>query len=604
MSVTRRIFGQIAPYRGRYGLAILLYFFGSVMDGMTIVLLIPLFKHIFNTTGALQGGGSSLERFTTWLLSPVLDGTTPDQAVLRVVGLLSATILLKNIGNYAAGQLSVAVQEGVVRDLRSKLFSHLMTLDLRLFQKMRGGQILQRVINDVEQAKTVVNTTLARLLQNIFEIIVAATILLSASWRLTLLAFVGAPLLIIGMQFLVKRLRRHTRAREDEKGDMNAHVSERIGAMKLIRSYGAEDEESRRFYDQASAYRKKAIRTQRYATLTSPLTEVFGGMVLVLIIWGGTRSVLGGADGLTPETLISFLITALRMMSPIKSLSQFPANIAIALASADRVYQLLDMPSTEVDAPDAREARFAREVTFDHVRYSYGEDTEVLHDVNFTINRGEVVALVGPSGSGKTTLIEMLPRLHDPTAGAVRLDGVPITALTRRSVRALMGMVSQDTVLLNDTVRNNITFGHPGATDAQVEAAARAANAFEFIAALPEGFATMLGERGTRLSGGQRQRIAIARALLRDPPLLLLDEATSALDTESERLVQEAIDRLMADRTVLVIAHRLATVRDADRIMVLEEGRIVEQGSHDELYRAGGLYRKLYDLQFREESTT
>jgi subfamily B ATP-binding cassette protein MsbA len=599
VSVLQRIIRQVAPYRGRYTLAIVLYFVGSVLDGATVVFLIPLFKFLFGSAGALQAGGSSLERFTDWLLSPVLTGATPDQAVLRVVSLLVASILLKNVATYAAGQLSVAVQEGVVRDLRSNLFSHLMTLDLRLFQKMRGGQMLQRVINDVEQAKTVVNTSLSRLLQNVFEISVAAAILLSASWRLTLLAFIGAPLLILGMQVLVKRLRRHTRAREDEKGEMNAHVAERIGAMKLIRSYGAEVEEAKRFRDQASNYRRKAIRTQRYATLTSPLSELFGGMVLVLILWGGTRAVQAG-DGLTPQTLISFLITALRMMSPIKSLSQFPANIAIALASADRVYQLLDMPPTEVDAPGAREAAFSREVTFEHVRFRYGDDAEVLRDVDFTIKRGEVVALVGPSGSGKTTLIEMLPRLHDPTSGAVRLDGEPLTELTRTSVRRLMGMVSQDTVLLHDTVRNNITFGHPGATDAQVEAAARAANAHDFIGNLPEGYATVLGERGSRLSGGQRQRIAIARALLRDPPILLLDEATSALDTESERLVQEAIERLMQDRTALVIAHRLATVRDADRILVMEEGRIVEQGTHDELFQNGGLYRKLYDLQFRE----
>ncbi len=600
MSVLQRIIRQVAPYRGRYSLAIILYFVGSVLDGATVVFLIPLFKFLFGTAGALQAGGSALERFTDALLAPVIGGATPDQAVLRVVGLLVLSILLKNAATYAAGQLSVAVQEGVVRDLRSTLFAHLMTLDLRLFQKMRGGQMLQRVINDVEQAKTVVNTSLSRLLQNLFEISVAAAILLSASWRLTLLAFIGAPLLIFGMQFLVKRLRRHTRAREDEKGEMNAHVAERIGAMKLIRSYGAEVEEARRFREQASTYRRKAIRTQRYATLTGPVSELFGGMVLVLILWGGTRAVLGGEGGLTPQTLISFLITALRMMSPIKSLSQFPANIAIALASADRVYQLLDMPSTEVDAPGAREATFTRDITFDHVRFRYGDDADVLHDVSITIKRGEVVALVGPSGSGKTTLIEMLPRLHDPTSGAVRLDGVALTELTRPSVRRLMGMVSQDTVLLHDTVRNNITFGHAGATDAQVEAAARAANAHEFIEHLPEGYSTLLGERGSRLSGGQRQRIAIARALLRDPPILLLDEATSALDTESERLVQEAIDRLMQDRTALVIAHRLATVRDADRILVLEGGRIVEQGSHDELFQRGGLYRKLYDLQFRE----
>jgi subfamily B ATP-binding cassette protein MsbA len=596
----RRLIGQLRPYRGRYALAVLLYAAGSVLDGAVVVLIIPLLKYLFGEAGALGGGHSGLERFTEWLLHPVLAGTTPEQAVLRVVGLLVVSLVVKNATTYAAGQLSVAVQEGVVRDLRTSLFAHLMTLDLQLFQRMRGGQLLQRVITDVDQSKTVVSTTLARLLQNLFEIIVAVTILLAASWRLTLLAFIGAPLLVLGMQFLVKRLRRQSRARADEWGEITSYVAERLGAMKLIRSYGAEAQERQRFQAQASTYRRRVIRTQRYASMTSPVSELFGGMVLVLILWGGTRAVFAH-QGLTPQTLISFLITALRMLSPIKSISQFPATIAVGLASADRVYQLLDTPGSEADAPGARPASFGREIAFEDVRFRYGEDRDVLHGVSFTVRRGEVVALVGPSGSGKTTLVEMLPRLHDPTGGRVTLDGVPLTALERRSVRALIGLVSQDTVLLNDTVRNNITFGHAGATDAQVEAAARAANAHEFIAQLPDGYATALGERGTRLSGGQRQRIAIARALLRDPPILLLDEATSALDTESERLVQEAIDRLMRDRTVLVIAHRLATVRDADRILVLHEGRIVEQGDHEALYAAGGLYRRLYDLQFREE---
>ena len=598
MSTWRRLLAHLAPYRGRYALAVGLYFAASVLDGAMVLFLIPLFKFLFGNTGPLSVGHSGLEQFIDRFLGPVLANATPSGAVLRVVGLLILTILIKNVAGYAAGQLSVAVQEGVVRDLRTRLFGHLMTLDLQLFQKMRGGQMLQRIITDVDQAKTMVTATLARLLQNAFEIIVAAAILLSASWQLTLYAFVGAPLLVLGMQFLVKRLRRFGRDRANEWGEITAHVSERIGAMKLIRSYGAEREELDRFREQASTYRRKVIRTQRYSSLTGPVSELFGGMVLVMILWAGTRAVF--ARELMPETLIAFLITALRMQSPIKSLSQFPATIAQALASADRVFQLLDMPSTEVDGPGAKPATFTLDVTYDHVGFRYGDDREVLHDVTFTVRRGEVVALVGPSGSGKTTLVEMLPRLHDPVTGSVRLDGVPLTELTRPSVRALIGMVSQDTVLLNDTVRNNITFGHPGATDAQVEAAARAANAYDFIAQLPDGFATMLGERGSRLSGGQRQRIAIARALLRDPPILLLDEATSALDTESERLVQEAIDRLMQDRTALVIAHRLATVRDADRILVLEEGRVVEQGTHDELFQRGGLYRKLYDLQFRE----
>jgi subfamily B ATP-binding cassette protein MsbA len=275
--------------------------------------------------------------------------------------------------------------------------------------------------------------------------------------------------------------------------------------------------------------------------------------------------------------------------------------MALALASAERVFQVLDEPSTEVDRPGEGDAGFEREIVYDRVGFRYGAGDPVLTDVSFTIPKGRVVALVGPSGAGKTTLADLLPRFHDPTSGRILLDGVPLTRLRRRSLRSLMGVVSQDTVLLNNTVFANIAYGSPGATPERVEAAAEAANAAGFIRQLPQGFDTVLGERGTRLSGGQRQRIAIARALLRDPPILILDEATSALDTESERLVQQAIDRLMRERTVLVIAHRLATVRDADEIVVLHEGRLAQRGTHDELYRAGGLYRRLHDLQFRED---
>jgi subfamily B ATP-binding cassette protein MsbA len=275
--------------------------------------------------------------------------------------------------------------------------------------------------------------------------------------------------------------------------------------------------------------------------------------------------------------------------------------MAVTLASAERVFGFLDQPATEVDRPDDEIARFDQDIVFDRVSFRYPTGDPVLHEVSFRLPRGKVVALVGPSGAGKTTIADLLPRFHDPNSGQILMDGVPLTRISRRSLRSLMGVVSQDTVLLNDTVLANIAFGSPGASREQVEAAALAANAAGFIATLPKGYDTMLGERGTLLSGGQRQRIAIARALLRDPPILILDEATSALDTESERLVQQAIERLMLQRTVLVIAHRLATVRHADEIVVLEAGRVVQRGSHDELLRSGGLYRRLYDLQFRGE---
>jgi len=427
-------------------------------------------------------------------------------------------------------------------------------------------------------------------------------VLSQISFRLTLLTLACVPAMVLLLQALLKRLRRHSRARTQERGEVTATIAERIGAVRLIRAYGEEARESARFASQATRYRKQVIRTQRFSSLTSPLTEVFSGFLVILIIWAGTRpGLIGLGAPLAPEAIIVFLMAALKLTSPLKTISSYPAVMAVTLASAERVFEMLDEPSTEVERPGEGVARFEREVAFDGVSFRYGQGDPVLSQVTFALPKGKVVALVGPSGAGKTTLADLLPRFHDPTAGQITMDGVPLTRLTRRSLRALMGVVSQDTVLLNDTVHANIAYGSPKATRPQVEAAAQAANADLFIAQLPQGYETLLGERGTRLSGGQRQRIAIARALLRDPPILVLDEATSALDTESERLVQQAIDRLMAERTVLVIAHRLATVRDADEIVVLDAGRVVERGTHAELFRSGGLYRRLYDLQFRDQ---
>jgi ATP-binding cassette, subfamily B, bacterial MsbA len=519
--------------------------------------------------------------------------------VLLVVGLV-----LKNVLSYTSSQISVRAQEGLVRDLRSRLFSHLLALDLGFFQRTRAGQLISGLITEVDQTKTVISASLLSFFQNLVVVAITLVILSQISLRLTLLTLVFVPFLIFGLQGLIRRLRSHARARAHERGEITATAAERLGAIRLIRAYGEEGRETSRFAAQAERYRKRVIRTQRFSSLTSPVTEVFSGFLVILIIWAGTKpGLVGLAAPLAPEAIIVFLMAALKLTSPLKTISSFPAVMTVTMASAERVFEFLDQPPTEVDRPGEEAARFERDITFDRVSFRYGDDDLVLREVSFRLPKGRVVALVGPSGAGKTTLADLLPRFHDPTGGQVLMDGVPLTRLSRRSVRSLMGVVSQDTVLLNDTVRANIAYGSQGATPAQVEAAAVAANAAGFIAGLPDGYETMLGERGTRLSGGQRQRIAIARALLRDPPILILDEATSALDTESERLVQQAIERLMQERTVLVIAHRLATVRDADEIVVLEAGHVVQRGSHEELLRAGGLYRRLYDLQFRSEET-
>jgi subfamily B ATP-binding cassette protein MsbA len=597
-----RLLQLTRPYRGRLALGLVTTFLASLLDGFTLVILIPLLKHLFGTTGALHAGSTKLEALVDRLTQPLVAGASAGQAAGRLVVLLVVGLLLKNALGYAASQISVGVQEGLVRDLRTRIFDHLLTLDLGYFQRTRAGALISGIITEVDQTKTVITASLLSLFQNIIVVATTLAVLSQISLRLTLLTLACVPVMVFLLQSLLKRLRQHSRARARERGEVTATITERIGAVRLIRAYGEEARESARFASQASRYRRQVIRTQRFSSLTSPLTEVFSGFLVILIIWAGTRPSLMGLGGaLAPETIIVFLIAALKLTSPLKTISSYPAVMAVTLASAERVFEILDEPSTELERPGEGEARFERELVFDGVSFRYGQDDLVLSDVSFALPKGKVVALVGPSGAGKTTLADLLPRFHDPTAGAITMDGVPLTRLTRRSLRAIMGVVSQDTVLLNDTVQANIAYGSPGATRAQVEAAARAANADLFIAQLPQGYETLLGERGTRLSGGQRQRIAIARALLRDPPILILDEATSALDTESERLVHQAIDRLMADRTVLVIAHRLATVRDADEIVVLEAGRVVQRGTHEQLFRSGGLYRRLYDLQFRDQ---
>ena len=602
MRTELRLLRLVRPYWGLLAAGIAVTFLVSVLDGFVLVVLIPLLKNLFGTAGELHAGSTQLEALVDRMVGPLVAGLSPAEAAGRLVVVLVVGLLIKNSLSYLSSQITVRAQEGLVRDLRNRLFDHLLTLDLGFFQRTRAGQVISAMMTEVDQTKAVITASLVSLFQNLVVVAVTLVVLSQISMRLTLFTLAFVPLLVILLQRLVRRLRRHARARSKERGEVTATVTERIGAIRLIRSYGEEARESAGFDAQTNRYRKQVIRTQRFSSLTSPITEVFSGFLVILILWAATRPELLGLEApLAPATIIVFLMAALRLTSPLKTISGFPAVMALALASAERIFQVLDEPSTEVDRPGEGEAAFEREIAFDRVGFRYGGGAPVLSDVSFTIPKGTVVALVGPSGAGKTTLADLLPRFHDPTAGEIRLDDIPLTRLKRRSLRALMGVVSQDTVLLNNTVFANIAYGSPGASRERVEAAAEAANAAGFIRQLPQGFDTVLGERGTRLSGGQRQRIAIARALLRDPPILILDEATSALDTESERLVQQAIDRLMRERTVLVIAHRLATVRDADEIVVLDDGRLVQRGSHDELYRAGGLYRRLHDLQFRED---
>jgi subfamily B ATP-binding cassette protein MsbA len=592
----------MGPYRWLLVAAFIAAAVASVLDTTTVLFLDPLLKQLFGE-GVLSGGESFLERLIPRLLAPFLGGVAADAVAPRLVLLFLAVLTGKIVATYISAYLSVLVQEGMARDLRARLWQHLMQLDLAVFQRTRGGQIAAALVSDADQVKQVVVAALAAFFQNAVMIVAMLTTMLLLSWRLTVLVLIFAPLLVLAVQLLRVRLKRHARTFTHERGELTAMITERLGAMKLIRAFGTEESESDLLLGQANRYRKGFVRTQRFALLTSPASELFGGVMIMLVIWAAATPSVSGVHLEVSSTLV-FVILAAKLMSPIKAIAEVPAKLAVAEASGERVFAFLDEPATEIDPPDAVGATFDRDLVFDRVTFGYDPEHPVLRDVSFEVAKGEVVALVGPSGGGKTTLLELVPRFHEPQGGELRLDGVALPALNRRSLRSLIAVVSQDTVLLHDTVRGNIAYGRPGASDAEVEAAARAANAHEFILGLRDRYRTVLGERGTRLSGGQRQRIAIARALLRDSPILILDEATSALDTESERLVQEAIDRLMQDRTVLVIAHRLATVRNADRIVVLEEGRLVEQGVHADLHAQGGLYRRLHDLQFSAAEVT
>lgn len=534
------------------------------------------------------------------VLGEWLAGLPPFVAFERLCLLILTLFLVKNVADYAGSYLSVSVEQAAMRDIRQRLFAHLQRLPLSYLNARRSGELMSRLTSDIEALRGSLAAGISNLLKDGLTFTGYLMMVFAASWRLALFSFVVLPPVAWALVSIGRKMRKRSGRAQEEMASLTGVLQENIAGGRIVRAFAAERFEEARFERANTGYFRAFTRLRRVSAAAKPLSEYAIIVVAVAIGWMGAREVFQTRT-LPPERLFTFVAALLSMLSPVKSLSEIGGTLAAGLGAADRVWALLDTAPSIADAPDARAlAPFAHEIRYEQVTFAYDAERTVLHDVDFSVRRGEVVALVGTSGGGKSTTLDLLARFHDPVSGRVTFDGIDLRAASLASLRGQLGVVSQETILFHDTVRANIAYGLDQAEPAAIESAARAAHAHEFVSRMPRGYDTVIGDRGVLLSGGERQRLAIARALLRNPPILLLDEATSALDTESERLVQDALERLMKDRTVLVIAHRLSTVQHADRILVFEGGRIVQQGRHDELLAAGGTYRRLHDLQFRD----
>ncbi|MEO7866956.1 MAG: ABC transporter ATP-binding protein, partial [Candidatus Eisenbacteria bacterium] len=499
-----------------------------------------------------------------------------------------------------ASFLSVSVEQSATRDIRRALFAKLQQLSLGFYHGNRSGALISRVTNDVEAVRGALAAGISNLLKDGLTLVGCLVLVFLASWRMALFSMLVLPPAALALVAIGRKMRKRSGTVQERMGDLTGVLQESIAGARVVKAFGMERFEERRFERSNSGYYRAFVRLRRVSAAAKPLSEYAVIVVAVAIAWFGAREIFQ-THSMPPERFFGFVTAMLATMSPVRSLSEVGGTIATGLGAARRVFALLDTPATVVDRPGAVSLpALSDAIRFESVQFAYESGDEVLHGVTLEVKRGEVVALVGASGAGKSTTLDLLARFYDPTGGRITWDGVDLRDAAVDSLRTQLGIVTQETILFHDSVRANIAYGRPDCPPAQLEAAARAAHAHAFIEKLPQGYDTLVGDRGVRLSGGERQRLAIARALLKNPPVMLLDEATSALDTESERLVQEALERLMRDRTVLVIAHRLSTVQDADRILVFGNGLIVESGTHHELLARDGTYRRLHALQFRD----
>lgn len=623
MNLYRRTFGVVANYWKQLATAsvsaALFAIFSGLMIWMAGPLLMTLFQvgdHSFGapsdiaqTAAKATGFASGLIDFINslkegmkgWIQNMVAADTRLD-SLYRFVWLIAIVVVAKNFFQYMQGFFMAYVQQSVVRYFREKLFEKYQRLSLDYFHRRRTGQVISRITNDVIVLNESIDQSFNHLIAESVTVLVLFSFLVILSWKLTLVSLLILPVVFGFIWFIGRKLRKYSERSQERMADVNSVLEESITNIRVVKAFSMEKFETAKFFEATKNFFKALLRMTRIRHLTSPINDMLATSAgLLILVYAGTK-IIGGSGDLDAGDFMTFLVAMLAMIKPVKSLSQIHVRIQEGMAAAQRIFEVLDENEVVTDPVSPKSFRtFSSEIKYDSVSFAYREGEPVVDNVSFTVKAGEAVALVGPSGGGKSTLMDLLPRFYDPQAGTITIDGINIRELTLSSLRSVMGIVTQETLLFNDTVRNNIAYGRNGTEHDRVVDAAKMANAHQFISEMENGYDTMIGNRGTRLSGGQRQRLAIARALLKDPQILIFDEATSALDTESEVLVQEAINRLMAGRTTLVVAHRLSTIKNADRILVIDKGKIIESGSHGELINSGGLYQRLYSLQFRDD---
>lgn len=597
----------ISPYKKYVFGAIILNILSAIFNVFSFSLLIPILNILFKTSDAqvvyqyMEWGSGELKDVAInnfyYYVSQLIEIFGPATTLLWLGLFLAGMTLLKTACYFGSTAIMVPLRTGVVRDIRIMVYSKVMYLPLSFLSEERKGDIIARMSGDVGEIENSITSSLDMILKNPILILSYFTTLVITSWQLTLFTIIVLPAMGWVMGRVGRKLKRQSLEAQNKWSETMSQLEETLGGMRIIKAFIAEEKMIQRFVKCSNEYRDAVNRVAMRQSLAHPVSEFLGTVLIVLVLWFGGSLILNASSTINASTFIFYMVILYSVINPLKDLSKASYNIPRGLASMERVDKILKAPNNIVERPDAVHIHEMKEgLEFRHISFSYGTH-EVLHDVSLHVRKGETIALVGQSGSGKSTLVDLVPRFHDVQQGEILIDGINIKDVQVMDLRGLIGNVNQEAILFNDSFFNNIAFGVENATIEQVIEAAKIANAHDFIMETEKGYDTNIGDRGCRLSGGQRQRISIARAILKNPAILILDEATSALDTESERLVQEALERLMKTRTTIAIAHRLSTIKNADRIYVLYEGRIVESGKHDELVQKNGYYKRLHDMQ-------